>query len=172
MFSPQLQVSVKWHYWLGSFLYQAVLGPGVSHLLITANPISTARKRKQRRAEPELHPSSSSSSSRTVFAILTVFVAEMIGVCGDDNNREGMGKYCGWLLPSLSLSNPPCHCHTMTTRNRSRSCNSQSSSSGYSCGGHGQALDKNYVDANDVDYNDDDDDDDDVDIASPNHPHQ
>ena len=61
---------------------------------------------------------------------------------------------------------------TMKTRISSRCCNSQSSSSGYSCGGHGQALDKNYVDANDVDYNDDDDDDDDVDIASPNHPHQ
>ena len=107
----------------------------------------------------------------TAFAILMVFVAEMIGVCGDDNNREGMGKYCGWLLPSLSLANPPRHCHTMKTRISSRSSNSQSPSSGYSCGGYGQALNKNYVDANDVDYNDDDDDED-VDIASPNHPHQ
>ena len=40
-----------------------ILGPGVSHLLNSANPISSARRRKQRRAEPELYPSSSSLAS-------------------------------------------------------------------------------------------------------------
>ena len=55
------QVTVKWHCWLGKyFYYNAVMGPGFSHLLIAADPTSSARRRKQRRAEPELHPSSSS----------------------------------------------------------------------------------------------------------------
>ena len=43
-------------------LYLVVLGPGVSRLLIAANTISSARRRKQRRAVPELHTSSFSSS--------------------------------------------------------------------------------------------------------------
>ena len=47
-----------------------VLGPGVSHLLIAANSISSARRRKQRRAVPELHPSS--SSSYTYSALVTM----------------------------------------------------------------------------------------------------
>ena len=32
------------------------MGPGFCHLLDSANPISSARRRKQRRAEPELYP--------------------------------------------------------------------------------------------------------------------
>ena len=38
----------------------SVLGPGVSHLLISANIICSALRRKQRRTDPKLYPSCSS----------------------------------------------------------------------------------------------------------------
>ena len=44
----------------------------IVHLLIAANSISSARRRKQRRAVPELHPSSSSSYTLTYSALVTM----------------------------------------------------------------------------------------------------
>ena len=54
----------KWYYCsilVGLIFVLSCFGPGVSHLLIAAYSISSARRRKQRRAVPELQPSSSSS---------------------------------------------------------------------------------------------------------------
>ena len=73
------QVTVKWYCWLGKYFYYiVVMGPGVSHLLIAADPTSSARRRKQRRAVPELHPLLFSSSCPICWHILNIFMTYIL----------------------------------------------------------------------------------------------